>query len=120
MQNIHERNKCDRCGATGVARSMSFFNTDWCCHSCTELEAEHPLYEKARERERAEMIAQYSKGLECNFEGIGLPSTIYKVKQGAHIMFFTQAQVECWGINTSSIATGSTKIHLDMEITRLF
>ena len=99
---------------------MSFFNTDWCCHKCLELEAEHPMYEKAREREREEMLASYSKGHECNFEGIGLPSTSYKVTQGDTTMFFAQHQVECWFVDIKDLPVGQTKTHIDMKITRLF
>ena len=59
---------CDRCGQETISQSMSFFNTDMCCHDCLEKEKKHPKYQEARDAEEAAV----RRG-ETNFPGIGKP-----------------------------------------------
>jgi len=117
-------NKCQRCDAHPVPRSMSYFNPDMCCSSCLDNERKHPMFEKAKAREEAEMQAKYSKGLECWFEGIGLPDNGYQVTQADateylskdRLAFFTR-NIE-WQID--DLAVGQSRIVGDMTILRLF
>ena len=63
--------KCDRCGKKTKSLIMSMFNTENICKECKEKEVKHPLYEKAREIERQEVL----KG-NYNFKGIGKPNDL--------------------------------------------
>ena len=63
--------KCDRCGATNTSLTMSFFNTDMICPCCEEKEHNHPDYERAKEIERAHVIAG-----DYNFIGVGKPADL--------------------------------------------
>lgn len=65
---------CDRCSNQTDVITMSWFNTEMICKSCSDKELRHPLIKKAKEVERAELL----KG-NRNFEGIGLPDSL-KVK----------------------------------------
>ena len=67
-------NTCDRCSGKTDVVTMSWFNTEMICKSCSERESKHHLIKKAKEVERAELL----KG-NRNFEGIGLPDDL-KVK----------------------------------------
>jgi hypothetical protein len=57
---------CQRCGIKTSVHIMSWFNTSLICFSCSDKEAAHPSYNKARE---AELKAVRSG--DFNFEGIG-------------------------------------------------
>jgi hypothetical protein len=62
---------CDRCGNRDTSFSMSIFNTDWICEKCQDLEAKHPLFQKARKAE-----AEACRNGDYNYPGIGLPEEL--------------------------------------------
>ena len=48
--------KCQRCGKETNVHIMSMLNTDEICMECKEEERTHPLYERARVAEHAEVV----------------------------------------------------------------
>jgi len=60
--------RCDRCGATSVALTMSRFNTQMICDACETREKAHPAYPAAAQAE----LDAVRRG-EMNFPGIGKP-----------------------------------------------
>ena len=70
MDNFFKSNSCERCGSEG-AFTMSRFNTERICMSCSAKEKKHPRYQEAVD---AEMEA-----IRCgnyNFQGIGRPADL--------------------------------------------
>ncbi len=63
--------RCDRCGETSGAFTMSRFNTEMICLQCDEKERAHPEYERAREVEHAQVMAG-----NYNYPGIGKPEDL--------------------------------------------
>ncbi|MFW9948533.1 MAG: gamma-glutamylcyclotransferase [Candidatus Thorarchaeota archaeon] len=59
---------CDRCDNQSVSLSMSYFNTEMICKTCTAKEENHPQFKEAKDKELEECM----KG-NFNFEGIGKP-----------------------------------------------
>lgn len=57
--------KCQRCGKETNIHIMSMLNTDEICMDCKEKERKHPLYEKARDAE----LAEVKKG-NYNYKGL--------------------------------------------------
>ena len=68
MEKFYSQEKCDRCGAVlGDSRTMSRFNKQCICKSCSEEERKRRDYDKAVETE----LAEIKKG-NREFQGIGL------------------------------------------------
>lgn len=74
MKNLPNRT-CERCGSPSASFQMSYFNTQWLCQSCQDVERQHPDYEKARQTELKACLQG-----DRNFPGIGLPSELQPAK----------------------------------------
>ena len=67
---------CDRCGDKTTVHTMSWFNTDDICMSCSDEEEQHPDYDYAKEKERAAVISGNH-----NYPGVGWPGKNGRVKR---------------------------------------
>ncbi|MFZ7103015.1 MAG: gamma-glutamylcyclotransferase [Peptococcaceae bacterium] len=70
------KEKCERCGQNLTAKTMSYFNTDTICLECSEKEKQHPLYEHAVQKDRAEFADgnYYYDGLYAGINYEDIPS----------------------------------------------
>jgi len=66
LKNKEWGGHCQRCFKKTLSHTMSWFNTNLICNSCSNKEADHPRYKEAREaEEKAVRSGNY------NFKGIG-------------------------------------------------
>jgi len=64
--------KCDRCHQSMQWFTMSRFNTEDICNDCEGRERAHQKYQKAHDKELAEVMAG-----NMNYPGIGCPAELY-------------------------------------------
>lgn len=62
---------CDRCGREAIGTTLSYFNTETICWTCSDEERQHPKFAAAQDVEELHVIAG-----NYNFEGVGLPDEL--------------------------------------------
>ena len=62
---------CDRCGATTLVTTMSWFSKDIICMDCSKRERQHPQFAEAQTA-----VHHHEAAGDMNWHGIGVPDDL--------------------------------------------